>query len=247
MYDLYPAVDADYNFPPEVRGALAKSAELKHLIVPMTTTQRNNLAGADLWDGRVILNTTTDRLNRYDEGTTSWKAVADQSDVDTAAATRTLKQAQDSLGVRPLSGGSLWPHSAESTIYGPGGNSGLGVVTNGWFHGFTWYQLNSASAGGYSTWYRMTLPSMQRLVGGPYEALIPNGQVYSPAPAADGIPIGHGIITIGNEDGGTRYQGTIVLSGDSPTEPMFAGAQGITVAGDRLRVVWSYAVGAIGQ
>jgi hypothetical protein len=53
----------------------------------LTTTQRNALTGAELWDGRVILNTTTDRLNRYDLGTTTWVAVADSSEVAALLAT----------------------------------------------------------------------------------------------------------------------------------------------------------------
>lgn len=79
-YDIYPAVDDSYNFPPEVRGALAKSQELRNTVVPMTTAQRNNLAGADLWDGRLILNTTTSRINRYSAATGSWYTSAEQSD-----------------------------------------------------------------------------------------------------------------------------------------------------------------------
>lgn len=80
-YDLFPAVDPQYNFPPEVRGALAKSLELRNTVLPMTTTARNNLVGAELWDGRLILNTTTDRINRYDLGTLTWLPVADMADV----------------------------------------------------------------------------------------------------------------------------------------------------------------------
>ena len=82
-YDLYPAVDPTYNFPPEVRGALAKSLDLRNTVIPMTTTQRNNLVGIDLWDGRLILNTTTDRINRYDLGTTTWYAIAEFSEITT--------------------------------------------------------------------------------------------------------------------------------------------------------------------
>jgi microcystin-dependent protein len=65
-YDLYPAVDEDYQFAPEVRAALAASTELRNQVVPMTETQRNNLAGAELWNGRLILNTTSNRIDRYD-------------------------------------------------------------------------------------------------------------------------------------------------------------------------------------
>jgi len=80
-YDLYPAVDPTYNFPVEVRRALAASPELRSLVIPMTTTTRNNLTAGEKWDGRVIANTTIDRLERYDEGTAAWLQIAEQSDI----------------------------------------------------------------------------------------------------------------------------------------------------------------------
>lgn len=80
-YDLYPAVDPAYNFPPEIRRALAISMELRNTVVPMTTTVRNNLLAAEKWDGRVIANTTIDRLERYDAGTAQWNQLVEFSDV----------------------------------------------------------------------------------------------------------------------------------------------------------------------
>lgn len=80
-YDLYPAVDETYNFPVEIRRALAASNELKHLVIPMTTTLRNNLTVGEKWDGRTIANTTTDRLERYDEGTAQWYSLMEYGDV----------------------------------------------------------------------------------------------------------------------------------------------------------------------
>ena len=71
-YDLYPAVDEQYQFPPEIRMGLSISPELRNTVVPMTTAMRNNLAGADLWEGRVISNTTTIRLDRYDADSGQW-------------------------------------------------------------------------------------------------------------------------------------------------------------------------------
>lgn len=79
-YDLYPAVDENYNFPPEVRAALAKSVDLRQTIIPMTTTERNNLAAADKWDGRFILNTDLDRIQRYDAGSSTWSTSAEAID-----------------------------------------------------------------------------------------------------------------------------------------------------------------------
>jgi microcystin-dependent protein len=85
-YNLFPAVDETYSFPPEVRAALATSLELRNTVIPMTTTLRNNLTGSELWDGRLILNTTTDRLNRYDLGSASWIVIPDESDITAAVA-----------------------------------------------------------------------------------------------------------------------------------------------------------------
>jgi microcystin-dependent protein len=77
-YDLYPAVDEDYQFPPEVREALAVSVELRNTVIPMTQTVRNNLSGPELWDGRLVFNTTTSRIDYYDEGTTAWIQVTSE-------------------------------------------------------------------------------------------------------------------------------------------------------------------------
>jgi hypothetical protein len=76
-YDYYPAIDETMNFSPAVRAALAKSLDLRNTVLPMTTVQRNNLVGADLWNGRLILNTDTGRINRYDLATVTWVAVAE--------------------------------------------------------------------------------------------------------------------------------------------------------------------------
>lgn len=80
-YDFYPAVDTGYNFPPEVRAALAASTELRNTVIPMTTLVRDNLTGAEKWDGRVILNTTIDRLERWDNTGATWQQVADILDL----------------------------------------------------------------------------------------------------------------------------------------------------------------------
>lgn len=85
-YDRYPAVDEAYKFAPEVRAALATDAILRNVVVPMTQTQRNNLTGSDLWDGRLVANTTTDRINRYDAGSDSWKVLVEQTDLDSGLA-----------------------------------------------------------------------------------------------------------------------------------------------------------------
>lgn len=71
-YDRYPAVDEDFLFPPEVRGANGLAPEFRNQVVPLTQTQRNNLSGDDLWNGRLILNTTTNRIDRYDLAGAEW-------------------------------------------------------------------------------------------------------------------------------------------------------------------------------
>lgn len=76
-YDLYPAVDEDLNFAQAVRIALGKSMELRHQVVPMTTVQRNSLTGDQLWDGRVIVNTTKKLIERYDISTGAWVSIPD--------------------------------------------------------------------------------------------------------------------------------------------------------------------------
>lgn len=81
-YDLYPAVDETYNFAVEVRVALAKSYELRNTVVPMTTAVRNNLTTPELWDGRVIVNTTTDHIERYDLQLLQWFPISDATDVN---------------------------------------------------------------------------------------------------------------------------------------------------------------------
>jgi Carbohydrate binding domain len=69
VYNVYPAVDNVTNlFPPVVMTALGKSAELKNTVIPMTQADRNNLVGAELWTGRLIFNTTTSKINRYNAG-----------------------------------------------------------------------------------------------------------------------------------------------------------------------------------
>jgi microcystin-dependent protein len=79
-YDLFPGVDASYNFPPEIILALVQNPAMRNTVIPMTQAVRNNLTGPDLWDGRLIMNVDTDRVNRYDLGTASWITLAEISD-----------------------------------------------------------------------------------------------------------------------------------------------------------------------
>ena len=81
-YDLYPAVDENLNFAQSVRIALAKSAELRNQIVPMTAPDRNALLAGDLWDGRVIVNLTTNTVERYDMDAGEWIPLTDVEYID---------------------------------------------------------------------------------------------------------------------------------------------------------------------
>jgi microcystin-dependent protein len=73
VYGLYPAVDnATYQFPPVIRQALAESPELHHLVIPMSEIDRNELTGAELWHGRLIFNTTSNKINYYNSQTALW-------------------------------------------------------------------------------------------------------------------------------------------------------------------------------
>jgi hypothetical protein len=56
-------------------------------VTPATTTQRNAMTGVELWDGRLILNTTLDKVQRYDAGLVTWVTIADQSEVAALLAT----------------------------------------------------------------------------------------------------------------------------------------------------------------
>ncbi len=92
--------------PADIAARVNPVAQLAHDrpgVSALTTTQRNALTGAELWDGRVILNTTTDRLNRYDLGTTSWVAVADFSEIAALLATSGLPAALAQTASRGVS------------------------------------------------------------------------------------------------------------------------------------------------
>lgn len=56
--------------------SLAKWVDARPGVSSLTTAQRDALAGTDLWDGRVIWNSTVGRLERYNTGTTSWLLAA---------------------------------------------------------------------------------------------------------------------------------------------------------------------------
>lgn len=77
-YDLFPAVDADFNFPEEVRVQLAKSEQLRNLVIPMTEETRDALTEDEKWVGRTIFNTTTQALESMKD-TGSWVSYLDET------------------------------------------------------------------------------------------------------------------------------------------------------------------------
>ena len=84
-YDLYPAVDENIDFAQIVRQRLAISMELRNMVVPMTTVLRNNLMPSELWDGRLIVNTDNDHIERYDATAAQWYQIPNMSDILTQA------------------------------------------------------------------------------------------------------------------------------------------------------------------
>jgi hypothetical protein len=64
-YDLFPSVDENFNFPEEVRVQLAKSEQLRNLLIPMSETVRDSLSGDELWFGRTIFNTTSKKIESW--------------------------------------------------------------------------------------------------------------------------------------------------------------------------------------
>lgn len=64
-FNLFPAVDDEFNFPPQIREQLAKSPELRFLVVPMTQAQRDNLTEDELWLGRTIFNLSFNTLQTW--------------------------------------------------------------------------------------------------------------------------------------------------------------------------------------
>jgi len=51
-YDIYPAVDEEYNFPPEIRHAIADSDEMAQKYVAFNTSSTNLVTYAGGWPPR---------------------------------------------------------------------------------------------------------------------------------------------------------------------------------------------------
>lgn len=74
----YPAPTSPNNVPADVQ-ALAEWLNANPGVAPMTTTARDALSGVSLWDGRVIWNTSLDRLERYSVDAGAWEVVTPQA------------------------------------------------------------------------------------------------------------------------------------------------------------------------
>lgn len=80
----YPAPSSANNVPGHMQ-ALAEQIDLTPGIATLTTTARNALAGAALWNGRTIHNTTTGYLEVYDQASGTWKAQMRSEDLEALA------------------------------------------------------------------------------------------------------------------------------------------------------------------
>jgi hypothetical protein len=69
----YPATTDSNNVPADLQS-LAEKNDDRPGISPLTTSARDGLTGADLWDGRVIFNLTAARLERYNAAVPAWQA-----------------------------------------------------------------------------------------------------------------------------------------------------------------------------
>jgi hypothetical protein len=68
----FPAT-ADANDVPADMQALAEKVDTRPGVSALTTAARDALAGAELWDGRVIYNLTAARLERYNATVLAWQ------------------------------------------------------------------------------------------------------------------------------------------------------------------------------
>lgn len=70
----YPSATDNNNVPADIQ-ALANRLDAVPGIETLTTAARDALAGAQKWDGRLIYNSTTKTLQRYDSTATAWRDV----------------------------------------------------------------------------------------------------------------------------------------------------------------------------
>lgn len=130
-------------------------------VAALTTTQRNALTGVDRWDGKLVLDTTLDRLFRWDAGTTTWIQIADSSEVAGLLATTGLPAAlavTASRGVGASAARADHVHPAPAwqdytptwtnVTVGNGNRLGRYVVLGKTVHFWAYFALGSTSAMG---------------------------------------------------------------------------------------------------
>lgn len=83
--------------------ALALWANDRPGVSPLTTTGINALTGVERWDGRIVLDTTIDRLKRWDAGSATWITIPDNGDIGALLATTGLPAANGTTASRGVS------------------------------------------------------------------------------------------------------------------------------------------------
>jgi len=71
--------DENYVVPEEVRIELAKSEQLRNMVIPMLESDRDDLTFIDRWNGRVIYNLTTESLETWNSNVGSWIKSLDET------------------------------------------------------------------------------------------------------------------------------------------------------------------------
>lgn len=79
--DPTPPWSSNYTLPQEVRTKLVSHSEFLDQITPMSQTDRNNLGVDSKWNNRIIYNTTTKRLERWDVTQNDWLFYFDSTSV----------------------------------------------------------------------------------------------------------------------------------------------------------------------
>lgn len=136
---------AESTDPADIAARVNPVAQLVHDrpgVSALTTTERNALTGVELWDGRVILNTTADRLQRWDAGTATWVQIPDAADIGsllTSSAPAASPSVNGAVGVSVSAARADHVHPAPAwQAYTPtyGYTAGTGATLDG-----RWLQL----------------------------------------------------------------------------------------------------------
>lgn len=103
----FPAPGDNNNVPADVY-ALAQFIHDNFGVSDVDETARDSLTGGDLWDGRVLSNTTAKRAQRYDAGSDSWITLLEQEDLDNTLTSyqRRLARATLTSGIKTTTSGT---------------------------------------------------------------------------------------------------------------------------------------------